>query len=82
MHNISQSNWNLTDYELKKRVKLIPDLVEKKGKQMNPNPLETSYQSPEAEALLKQALLEALNETLAVSTLTIRDKPEKFLNMF
>lgn len=94
LHGISQSNWNLINYELARRVKRVPDIVEKKARRMDPNPFGPPYRPFDVQDIVEATLLEVFKETLSLFQIQnegqivemfnyIRNKQEhKFVNCF
>lgn len=77
MHSISQSNWNLINQELSRRVRRVPEIVRVRAQHMDPNPLGTPFDSEAALQLLQQVLLEVFSETLSVFHITNQSKVEE-----
>lgn len=77
MHAISQSNWNLINQELRRNVRLVPEIVRARAKRMDPNPLGTPFEPEAALQLLQQVLLEVFSETLFLFHITNQSKIEE-----
>jgi len=80
LHKIPQSNWNLINYELKNRVKRVPEMIKQRAKKMDPNPLATPFLPELAQQLLDSVLIDIFQETLSVFHLNNTEQTKEMYN--